>query len=148
MHDSYTVSTGTWNMHNLCILQTMDCTCMVTCTITYTKLWPILWHRVAYDFMHIETKMHESRMVGMWNMYYTHYRLNSLPAYSKYYIHKHWGLGVKCMKLHSTGTWNMHSFMHTSDHGLYLHGHVYNHVHKTLADTMTQGCLWFHAYSN
>ena len=50
----------------LCKLQTMDYTCMLACTITcakQVKIWPIPRHRVAYDFMHIATKMHESHMV-------------------------------------------------------------------------------------
>ena len=40
---------------------------MLTCTMmcAKVKIWPIAWHRVAYDFMHIATKMHESHMVGI-----------------------------------------------------------------------------------
>ena len=69
----------------LCILQTMDYTCMLMCTITCAKLRPILWHRVAYDFMHIAAKMHESYMVEIWNMHYAHF---ALPACS-HHLQKH-----------------------------------------------------------
>ena len=53
----------------LCILQTMDCTCMLIYTITcakQVKIWPIPWHRVAYNFMHIATKMHHRPVSVVW----------------------------------------------------------------------------------
>ena len=129
MHEVTQLVLGTRNMQSF--MHTVDCTCTLTCTITCAKLWPIPWHRVACDFMHIETKMHEK--VTWLRMHYTHFRLNSLPGYSKYYIHKHWGSWCKMHEVTvSIGVWNMHSFMHTSDRGLYLYAHVQWRVQNKL----------------
>ena len=64
----------------------------------YFRLWTVLVcscaqshvqnfgrYRVAYDFMHIATKMHESHMVEIWNMHYAHF---ALPACS-HHLQKH-----------------------------------------------------------
>ena len=55
----------------------------------------------------------------------TYFKLQSLPAPSKYHIHKHLGIG-ECMKATHLvlGAWKIHSFVHTSGYGLYLYAHV------------------------
>ena len=84
-----TVSTGAWNS----FMHTSDCTCMLTFTMMCAKqvqIWPIPWHRIAHNFMHIESKMHEIHMVRIWNMHYAHFRLYSLPACSHHLQKDRW----------------------------------------------------------
>ena len=49
----------------LCILQTTLVCSRAQSQAKQVQIWPISWHIVAYDFMHIATKMHEIHMLGI-----------------------------------------------------------------------------------